>query len=336
MMNKKIVFSGIQPTGKLTIGHYLGVLKQWVILQNNFQCFFCIADLHYFTKGCPNSCSLRDNIFDVLSIILSVGVDYNKCVIFLQSTVSAHTELYWFLNCLVSMSNLNKMIQYKQYLKSNTFKKPNLGLYTYPILMASDILLYQAHYVPIGFDQIQHIELVQDIARYVNKLKNRKIFNIPNYLLSNYSKVMSLLNPEIKMSKSDINKNNYILISDSVESVNFKIKNTLTDSDKPPKILYDKSKKPGISNLLNILSGVTNIPIVNLEKQFIGFNYNQFKKVVAKEINSFLFLFKKKYLFFRQNKTLLQNILKQGLLKANKKAQRNLLIFKKYIGCNIF
>ncbi len=326
-MKKKIVFSGIQPTGELTIGHYLGVISKWVVLQNKFKCFYCIADLHSLTKNVFFS---KKKIFDLVASFLALGLNFKKCVIFLQSEVYEHTYLYWMLNCLSYTGELNRMTQYKSKILDLLYKN-NIGLYTYPVLMAADILLYQSNYVSVGLDQIQHIEYTKVIARRFNKLFKDNIFVIPNYLLSLNSKIMSLLDPQKKMSKSDLNINNYISLFDSPDLVYLKIKNSLTDSDNPCKIIYDVVNKPGISNLLNIVSGLLNISRELLVNKFIGFNYTNFKYFVSEKINNFLLIFKKKFLIFRSNKKLLVNILKTGRKIAKEKAQKTLNLIKNNI-----
>ncbi len=233
MIIKKNVFSAIQPTGKLTIGHYIGVLKNWLYNQNKYNCFFCIADLHALTN-IKNKINIKNNIYDLLSIILAIGINPMNCTIFLQSHVIEHIKLYWLLNCYTYVGELNRMTQFKDKIK-NKNNNINCGLLNYPILMCSDILLYNTSYVPIGYDQIQHLELTRLIAKRINKFYSRNIFVIPNYILSkNGSKIMSLCNPYKKMSKSDINKNNVIFLLDNNINIINKINNSLTDSQFPP------------------------------------------------------------------------------------------------------
>ncbi len=335
MIIKKNIFSAIQPTGKLTIGHYIGVLKNWLYYQNKYNCFFCIADMHALT-GIKNKIKIKNNIYDLLSIILAVGINPMNCTIFLQSNIIEHIKLYWLLNCYTYIGELNRMTQFKDKIKNkNKNNNINCGLFNYPILMSSDILLYNTDYVPIGYDQIQHLELTRLIAKRINKIYSKNIFNIPKYILAkNGSKIMSLCNPYKKMSKSDINKNNIIFLLDSSIKIKNKINNALTDSQYPPKILYNKIKKPGISNLLDIFSSIKNISIYKLEKKFINFSYNKFKKELIFELILFLKKIKKNYIFFRKKKNFLKKILLNGKLKARKIAKKNILHIYKNIGIN--
>lgn len=215
--------------------------------------------------------------------------------------------------------------------------KINCGLLNYPILMSADILLYKSHYVPIGYDQIQHLELTRNIAKRLNNLFSFNLFNIPKYILSKTcSRIMSLLKPEIKMSKSDINKNNVIFLLDKIENVKLKIKYSITDSQYPPKIFFDKKNKPGISNLLNIISGIKNIPINVLEKEFYNFSYKKFKEIVFIEISNFLISLQKRYFFFRKKKFFLRKILLNGKYKAKKYAKKNMLNILNIFNINYF
>ncbi len=325
---KKNIFSAIQPNGSVTIGHYIGVLKKWFFLQEKYNCFYCIADLHSYTDILSEK---KFYILDILSILLSLGINYKKCVIFLQSHINEHIKLYWLLNCCTYIGELKRMIQFKQKSKEKNKKNINCGLLNYPILMAADILLYNSDYVIIGKDQIQHLEFTKIIARRMNKLFNNKIFNLPKYILSSCSKIMSLLNPIKKMSKSDINNNNVIYLLDTPDLITLKIKNSVTDNDIPAKIIFDLKNKPGISNLLNILSNISNISIYELEKKFVGYSYKEFKKIVINEINTFLFLLQNKYFFYRKKENFLKKILLIGKFKAKKIAQQKMFWIKKWL-----
>ncbi len=325
---KKNIFSAIQPNGPITIGHYIGVLKKWLVLQEKYNCFYCIADLHSYTDILSEK---KFYILDILSILLSLGINYRKCIIFLQSHINEHIKLYWLLNCCSYIGELKRMTQFKQKIKEKNHKIINCGLLNYPILMAADILLYDSHYVIIGKDQIQHLEFTKMIAQRMNKLFNNKIFNLPKYILSSCSKIMSLLNPSKKMSKSDINKNNIIYLLDTPDLVSSKIKSCITDNDFPPRIVFDIMNKPGISNLLNILSNISNISIYELENKFIGYSYKEFKKIIINKINSFLFLLQKKYFFFRKKEKFLKKILLVGKLKAKQIAQQKMFWIKKWL-----
>ncbi len=317
----KNIFSAIQPTGQLTIGHYLGVLKLWKELQNNNNCFYCIANLHSLTI--PNKNNLiYSNCLDLLSLFLATGIDPLKCIIFLQSDIVEHIQLYWILSCYSYIGELNRMTQFKDKSKNHN---NNLSLFSYPLLMAADILLYNINNVCIGFDQIQHIELVRKISKRFNKIYKKKIFVIPKYILNiRYSKIMSLINVNKKMSKSDLNKNNIIFLLDTPDLIKYKINNSKTDSDNPSRIKFDVINKPGISNLLNILSGIKNISINELENKFINFSYSSFKEIVSYELSKFVSKLQKKYLFYRNNEIYLKKILYKGKKKAKKIAKNKI------------
>ncbi len=328
MIKKKNIFSAIQPTGKLTIGHYIGVLKNWFYNQNKYNCFFCIADLHSLIS-IKDKTKIKNYIYDLLSIILAIGINPMNCNIFLQSNIIEHMKLYWILNCYTYIGELNRMTQFKSKFK-NKKNKINCALLNYPILMSADILLYNSNYVPIGYDQIQHLELTKIIANRINKFYFKNIFVIPEYILSkDCSKIMSLCNPYIKMSKSDINKNNVIYLLDNIDNIKKKISNSITDSQNPPKILYDKINKPGISNLLDIFSGIENISILKLENKFKNFSYKEFKDILILKLNNFLKNLQNKYFFFRKKKNFLKKILLNGKLKVKKIAKRNISIIYK-------
>ncbi|QJC29193.1 tryptophan--tRNA ligase [Enterobacteriaceae endosymbiont of Plateumaris rustica] len=320
MLNKLTVFSAIQPTGNLTIGNYIGALRQWKNIQNKYFCIFSIADLHSLTiYQKPNI--LNKNILDTLAIFLACGINPSKNIIFIQSHVPQHTQLSWILNYFTYFGELKRMIQFKEKILLLNNNKINIGLFNYPVLMAADILLYQANKIPVGKDQIQHIEMVRNIAIRFNSIYG-KIFTIPEKIISsNGSCIMSLLNPLKKMSKSDLNSNNIISLFDSNDIIVKKINNAVTDSNIPPNITYDKIHKPGISNLLSILSNITNNSIQNLEIEFKGKIYSDLKKSVIEHLCIFLNKFRKKYYNYRENKKLLDNIIINGSNQAQKKAK---------------
>ncbi len=324
---KEILFSAIQPSGKLTIGHYLGILKKWNLLQYKYNCFYCIADLHSLTTlNTDNFINL--NILDLIAFFLSSDIDPFRNIIFLQSDIYEHIILYWILSNYVNISELNKMNQYKN--KSCLYK--NLSLLSYPVLMASDILLYNSNYVCIGYDQLQHLELVRKISNRFNKIYKFKFFNLPNSIIDkNFSRIMSLINIEKKMSKTDINKNNVIFLLDKPDIIKHKIINSVTDSCIPYKIIFDMKNKPGISNLLNILSGIKNVSIKYLENYFIDYNYSSFKKVVYNELSKFLVSFQQKFFYYRKNIYFLKNILSLGKIKAKKIAKNRILYIYKLL-----
>ncbi|AZP36285.1 Tryptophan--tRNA ligase [Candidatus Annandia adelgestsuga] len=321
-MKKSIVFSAIQPSGVITLGNYIGVLKNWKILQNNYNCIYCIADMHSITNKI-NPKLFKKNIMDNVALYLSCNINPKKSIIFIQSHVKYHTQLCWILNCFTYLGELTRMTQFKSKIK-NIFNKINLGLLNYPILMASDILLYQTNKVPVGKDQIQHLELSKKIAKRFNKIYNKKIFNIPEPLLNNGNKIMSLSNPKKKMSKSDINKNSFISLLDDPKKIHKKIKKSFTDIDNPPKIYYDIKKKPGISNLLLILSNLTGKKMSIIEKEFENQNYSYLKINVINYITDTISDIQHNFNIYKKNKDFLEYILKYGSKKASKYAKKTI------------
>ncbi len=323
MNTNNILFSAIQPTGKLTIGHYLGILKMWNTLQFKYNCFYCIADLHSLTVLNKHS-FVKYKVLDLVAYFLASNINPFKNIIFLQSDIIEHMNLYWILSNYTYLGELKRMNQFKD--KSKKAFNKNLSLLSYPVLMASDILLYNSNYVCIGYDQIQHIELVRKISKRFNSIYKYKFFNLPNYIISkNFSKIMSLIDIKKKMSKSDINKDNVIFLLDSPDKIEYKIKKSITDSDIYSKIAFDLKNKPGISNLLIILSGIKNISINYLESYFINYNYSSFKKVVYNELINFIISFQEKFFYYRKNKLFLKKILNIGKLNAKKIAKIKML-----------
>ena len=251
-MTKPIVFSGAQPSGELTIGNYMGALRQWVNMQDDYHCIYCIVDQHAITVR-QDAQKLRKATLDTLALYLACGIDPEKSTIFVQSHVPEHAQLGWALNCYTYFGELSRMTQFKD--KSARYAENiNAGLFDYPVLMAADILLYQTNLVPVGEDQKQHLELSRDIAQRFNALYG-EIFKVPEpFIPKSGARVMSLLEPTKKMSKSDDNRNNVIGLLEDPKSVVKKIKRAVTDSDEPPVVRYDVQNKAGVSNLLDILS----------------------------------------------------------------------------------
>ncbi|AKC32458.1 tryptophan--tRNA ligase [Candidatus Pantoea carbekii] len=319
-MNKLIAFSGIQPSGELTIGNYLGALHHWVQMQNDFCCIYCIVDLHAITIYQDPS-KLRKAILDNLAMCLACGIDPDKSIIFVQSHVPEHTQLNWILNCYAYCGELNRMTQFKDKSKHYKSNNINVGLFNYPVLMAADILLYQTNVVPVGEDQRQHLELTRNIAYRFNALYG-KIFTIPEPFISKFGgRVKSLLEPMKKMSKSDDNRNNIIGLLEDTKTIRKKIMRAMTDSDNPPIIRYDIKQKAGISNLLEILSIITNKSIPNLEKEFQGQMYDSLKRTVADSVSGILTSLQKYYYDFRKDEVFLDKIISDGALKASKYAE---------------
>ncbi|CAL4325470.1 tryptophan--tRNA ligase [Buchnera aphidicola] len=330
---KPILFSAVQPSGQLTIGNYIGTMRHWSNLQNHYQCLYCIADLHALTTF-NKEIFFKESVLDTLALYLACGIDPEKSIIFIQSHVHQHCQLNWILNCFSHFGELSRMTQFKTKIDKNYIKKINVGLFTYPILMASDILLYQTTFVPIGQDQKQHLELVRDIAKRCNFLYGN-VFTIPKPCIhQSGSKIMSLLEPTKKMSKSDLNKNNVIFLLEQKKSIFLKIKNAVTDSEKPSKIYYNLQKKAGISNLLEILSAITNKEITFLEKELDGIMYSEFKNIIAEELYNFLSPIKESFLYYRNNTSYLEKVAYEGALKA--RLQADLTLHKIYSKLNFF
>ncbi|MFC0180671.1 tryptophan--tRNA ligase [Thorsellia kenyensis] len=327
---KPTVFSGAQPSGELTIGNYMGALRQWVQLQDMYDCIYCIVDLHAITVR-QDPAQLRKATLDTLALYLACGIDPKKSTIFVQSHVPAHSELAWLLNCYSYFGELSRMTQFKD--KSQRYEENiNAGLFSYPVLMAADILLYQTHQVPVGEDQKQHLELSRDIAQRFNAIYG-DIFKVPEpFIPKSGARVMSLLEPTKKMSKSDENQNNVIGLLEDAKSVEKKLKRAVTDSEDPPVIRYDSKNKPGVSNLLDILSGVTGQRISELEQHFEGKMYGHLKGEVATAVVGMLNELQEKYNHFRHDEKLLTQIMQSGAEKANLRANQTLAKVKNAIG----
>ncbi|KTR47483.1 tryptophanyl-tRNA synthetase [Pantoea ananatis] len=321
-MSKPIVFSGAQPSGELTIGNYMGALRQWVQMQDDFHCIYCIVDLHAITVR-QDPAALRKATLDTLALYLACGIDPEKSTIFVQSHVPEHTQLSWILNCYTYFGELNRMTQFKD--KSSRYEENiNAGLFSYPVLMAADILLYQTTQVPVGEDQKQHLELSRDIASRFNALYG-DIFKVPEpFIPKSGARVMSLLEPTKKMSKSDDNRNNVIGLLEDPKSVVKKIKRAMTDSEEPPVIRYDIKEKAGVSNLLDILSGVTGKPVTVLEQEFEGKMYGHLKGAVADAVSGMLTDLQERYHRFRNDEALLEQVMRDGAQKARAQAQETL------------
>lgn len=316
---KSVVFSGAQPSGALTIGNYMGALRQWVKMQEDYQSIFCIVDLHAITTR-QNPEALGKSILDTLALYLACGIDAEKSTIFVQSHVPEHSQLSWILNCFTYFGELGRMTQFKD--KSSRYSENiNAGLFSYPVLMAADILLYQTDLVPIGEDQKQHLELTRDIAQRFNGLYG-DIFVVPEpFIAESGARIMSLQEPHKKMSKSDDQRNNVIELLEDRENIIKKIKKAVTDSDDPAHIYYDIKNKPGVSNLLDILSGVTGQPISGLEKRFSGKKYGDLKAEVAEAVAGMLGVLQERYRDYRADETCLQQVMAKGAEQARERAQ---------------
>lgn len=329
-MSKLIVFSGAQPSGELTIGNYIGALHQWVRMQDKYECIYSIVDLHAITiRQVPEK--LRQATLDTLALYLACGIDPEKSTIFVQSHVPEHTQLCWVLNAYTYFGELSRMSQFKD--KSAHYTgNINSGLFSYPVLMAADILLYQTHQVPVGEDQKQHLELIRDVGKRFNSLYG-EVFKIPEpFILKSGSRVMSLQEPNKKMSKSDNNRNNVIGLLEDPHAVTKKIKRAITDSEEPPTIQYDAVKKAGISNLLNILSFMTGKSIIQLEIEFTGQMYSQLKNIVASSVSNMLIELQQRYYRLRKDEAYLEQVIHDGATKARVRAKETLTKVYRAVG----
>ena len=327
-MSKKIILSGIQSTGKLTLGNYLGAINNWVQMQEEYDCYYMIANLHSLTvRNDPET--LRNNTLKVLAMYVAAGLDSEKNTIFIQSQVKEHAELGWILDCYTYMGELSRMTQFKDKAAKHA-DNINAGLFTYPALMAADILLYQANLVPVGQDQQQHLEITRDIAERFNKLYG-KTFIIPEgYYGKASAKIMGLQDPTAKMSKSATNPNDVILLEDEPDVIIKKFKKAVTDSEN--KVRFDPENKPGVSNLMQIYSSITGLKMEEIEKEFENSGYGDFKTKVAETVVAKLEPIQKKYKELLENKEYLEKIYTEGANRARKLASKTLDEVKERIG----
>jgi len=321
------IFSGIRPTGDIHIGNYLGAIKQWIELQNDNDCLFCIVDLHAITTPYQPK-ELQEKIRETAITYLAAGLDPKKCILFTQSNVKEHLELFWFLNTIIPIAELQRMTQFKD--KSQQHEGyVNAGLLNYPVLMAADILLYNTDIVPIGIDQKQHVELARIAAKKFNS-QFGKTFKEPKELIPKVgAKIMSLVDPTKKMSKSG-NSKGCIGLFDSEEAIKSKIMSATTDSGK--EIKYDIEKKPGISNLLTIYSLLEGTSIQELEKKFTNSSYSEFKEKTAEVIVKALFPFREKKEQLSKKTKYIDNILKKGAKRAEALAEKTMKDVRKKTG----
>lgn len=327
--NKKRIFSGVQPSGNLHIGNYLGAIKQWVESYEEYDSIFCVVDYHAITVR-QDPLVLRKKIYEIAKIYLAAGIDPEKAIIFQQSRVRAHTELCWILNAVSArVSDLNKMTQFKDKAGEGNVNV-GVGLFDYPVLMAADILLYQTDFVPVGDDQLQHVELARDLAKRFNH-DFENAFKIPEpKIMKQGARIMGLDDPEKKMSKSAKSELNRIGLLDEPKIAMKKIMKATTDLG--TEVLYEPQAKPGISNLLVIYSLLANTGVKELEKKYAGKLYGEFKKDLAEVVADFLADFQKKY--SRISDKEINEILHVGAQKAAPIAEETLLKAKKAIGVN--
>ncbi|MGI5849480.1 MAG: tryptophan--tRNA ligase [Christensenellales bacterium] len=319
MQDKKTIFSGIQPSGVLTIGNYLGAIKNWVDLQDIYTCYYCVVNMHAITVR-QDAAKLKERSLDTLALLLASGLDPNKNIIYYQSHVSCHAELMWVLNCFTYIGELSRMTQFKE--KSERHDdNVNAGLFTYPVLMAADILLFKSDLVPVGADQKQHLEITRDIAQRFNNIYG-DVFTVPEpYITKAGARIMSLADPKTKMSKSDDNENAYISLLDPPEVIQRKFKRAVTDSEGDIRFAEEK---PGVSNLISIYSAVTGKTFKEVENAFSGKGYGVFKTCVADAVCAELEPLQKRFKEIRNDKTYLNQIIKDGSEKAYSNAVKML------------
>lgn len=325
--NKPVLLSGIQPSGRLTLGNYIGAIKHWVTLSESYTCYFPVVDLHTITVR-QDPALLRERSYDFLVTNIACGLAPEKNTLFIQSHVPEHCELAWILNCHTQMGELNRMTQFKDKSQKNP-SNINAGLFSYPVLQAADILVHNANLVPVGADQKQHLELTRDIAIRFNNLYG-DTFTIPEpYIPKSGGRIMSLQDPEKKMSKSDDVEGNYIAILDPPEKIRKKFKRCVTDSGSDIRVADDK---PGISNLLHILSAVTDKSIEELEKEFSGSGYGDFKMAVADAVINVLTPIQERYQAIRADDVYLNKVLHAGAETAQVGAATVLQQVKEVLG----
>ena len=325
----KRVFSGVQPTGNIHLGNYLGALKQFVELQDDHECIYCIVDMHAITVP-QDPKELREHILDVAALYLAVGVDPKKSIVFVQSDVPGHAELSWVLTCNSYTGELSRMTQFKD--KSKNKESAPTGLFSYPVLMAADILLYDTDIVPVGNDQKQHIELCRDIATRINN-KYKKTFVVPEgRFLKEGARIMALDDPTKKISKSAENIHSRISLLDEPSKIKKSIMKATTDSDGV--VRFDAENKPGISNLLNIYSVLSGMTIPELETRYEGNGYGDFKKDLVDVVVEALAPIKKNYEEIRHSEELIK-ILKDGAVRADAIAQKTMKRVKDNFGLGI-
>ncbi|MFH1283283.1 MAG: tryptophan--tRNA ligase [bacterium] len=324
----KKVFSGIQPTGVIHIGNYIGALKNWVKMQNEYECVYCIVDNHAITSKQEKE-ELKKNIIYTAKICLAAGIDPKKSLFFVQSDVPEHAELTWILNCYTYFGELRRMTQFKE--KAGSSQEGScIGLLDYPVLMASDILLYQTDAVPVGEDQQQHLELTRTIARRVNNIYG-SVFKIPEAIINTLgARIMGLDDPTKKMSKSAHSEYNYIAVDDKAESISRKIQFAVTDSGKD--VLMDEERKPAVTNLITLYTLFSGISISDIEKKYLDCGYSAFKKDLAQVVIDGLKSIREKMLELDGNEGEIKKILKENAVKARETAQKTLNDLKSKIG----
>lgn len=327
---KKRIFSGVQPSGTITLGNYLGAIRNWVALQDKYDCAFAMMDMHSITVR-QTPAELRKRTLELLALYIACGIDPEKCILFIQSHNSAHAELAWVLNCFTYMGELNRMTQYKDK-SARHADNINAGLFTYPVLMAADILLYQADLVPVGKDQMQHIEICRDIAQRFNAIYGN-VFTIPEGLMvKGGAKIMSLQEPTKKMSKSDENPKAYISMMDDFNVIAKKIKSAVTDSEGVIEYRPDDDAKAGVNNLLSIMAVMSDSTPEEVAKSFAGQGYGALKGAAAEAVVEGIRPIRAEYDRIIKDKAYLESIYKSGAETAHRIADRTLKKVYKKLG----
>lgn len=318
--NKSVVLSGIQPSGRLTVGNYLGALKNWVQLSDQYDCYYMLVDLHAITVR-QEPAVLRERCYEFLGLYIACGLDPDRNVLFVQSHVPAHARLGWILNCYTHMGELNRMTQFKEKSQKHA-ENLNAGLFDYPVLMAADILLYQAKQVPVGDDQKQHLELTRDVALRFNNLYGN-VFTVPEPMIPPVgARIMGLQDPTAKMSKSGEAQTDAIYLLDEPDVVTRKIKRAVTDLGS--EIKFDVTSKPGISNLMSILAAIKGESFASIEARYVGKGYGHFKSEVAEAVIECLRPIQTRYQQIRDDRGELQKILRASAERASAKAEMTL------------
>jgi tryptophanyl-tRNA synthetase len=326
-VKRKTIFSGIQPSGIPTLGNYLGALRGWCKLQDEYDCIYSVVDMHAITVR-QQPAELRRRTFELLALLLACGVDPSKSLLFIQSHVPAHAQLAWVLNCNTQFGVLSRMTQFKDKAEVHS-DNVNAGLFTYPVLMAADILLYQADAVPVGADQKQHLELARDIAERFNGIYG-ETFTVPEPLIPKVgARVMSLQDPTKKMSKSDENENGFISVLDPPDTIMRKFKRAVTDSEA---VVAYREGKNGINNLMSIYNAITDKSFEEIENEFAGRGYGDFKKAVGEAVVSVLEPLQNKYNDYMKNKDYLASVYTESAKKASALASRTLNKVYKKVG----
>jgi len=329
-MNKRIL-SGIQPTGTLQLGNYLGALKNWVALQHQAESLFCVVDLHALTTP-QDPKALKEAILDTAIYYIAAGIDPTKSTVFVQSMVPAHSELSWLLSCHTPLGWLNRMTQYKDKAGSN-LEKQRLGLYAYPVLMAADILVYQATHVPVGEDQKQHLELARDLAQLMNRAYKKDLFIAPEpQILGTATRVMSLKDGTSKMSKSDPAEGSRINLLDDADTIARKFKKAKTDTDPFPDSIKGLEKRPEVLNLINIYAAFKEMDPQKVCDQYAGKNFSEFKTDLAEVCVAGLGPVRDRFLDLKNSPEKMTDILEEGAEKANAIANKTLVNVKRTLG----